>query len=312
MDIDLDSLLDSALDEFDRDEKTQAVETVSSSTPSQREGDNQLDEYAQFKNFMEKLGPAMAEGASDETLNGLMADAMARARIDAEDPPPVVMHLSSTTTTTVTAAAPATTAVASVASPEAKTPSEAKGLNSGVEQALKELAAPSKLPAGDPMAELMKGLPADAGLEDMLKNVLASFGSEEGAPELDKMMESIVGEMFSKENMEGPLKEIIAKYPPWMEKNKSKLSVADSKNYQNQYDCFLRMLSSLEAGQPSTHMTELLNEMQNYGQPPEEITGPAGNPFTGPNPFAGGPGGPQLTAEEQEAMKKMANECPTM
>jgi len=170
-----------------------------------------------------------------------------------------------------------------------------------------------KKPATDPMAEMMKGLPADAGLEDMLKNVLASFGSEEGAPELDKMMESIVGEMFSKENLEGPLKEIVAKYPPWLEKNKSKLSATELKNYQNQLDCFHRMLASLESGKPSAHMTDLLNEMQNYGQPPEEITGAAGNPFAGPNPFAGGPAGlPPLTPEEQEAMKKMANECPTM
>jgi peroxin-19 len=317
-DLDLDSLLDNALDEFDREEKTQAAQQLPS-TASQAE---LPDEYAQFKSFMEKLAPALAEGVSDEALNGLMAEAMSKVRLEEESSPAVVMHTADTTPTPTTTTSPPTdiaaatvataTATTTEGESEAKT-SEPKGFNSGVEQAVKELSVASvKKTATDPMAEMMKGLPADAGLEDMLKNVLASFGSEEGAPELDKMMESIVGEMFSKENLEGPLKEIVAKYPPWLEKNKSKLSATDLKNYQNQLDCFHRMLASLETGKPSAHMTDLLNEMQNYGQPPEEITGAAGNPFAGPNPFAGGPGLPPLTPEEQEAMKKMANECPTM
>lgn len=318
---DLDSILDDALDEFDRDEKTQQTQQP---PPVSAEAS---DEYAQFKTFMDKLAPALAGGASEETLNSLMAE-MTKVKVESEESSPVVFHTTDTSITTsassssssTTPATPTTTVIPITEEKESKTTeSKAVGFTSGVEQAVKELSTPSSKPsstAEDPMADLLKGLPPDANLEEMLKNVLANFDSDESAPELDKMMESIVGEMFSKENLEGPLKEIIAKYPPYMEKNKAKLTGTELTNCQNQYSCFVRMAALLDAGAPHAQLTDLLNEMQNYGQVPEEITGPTGNPFGGggPNPFAGGmpPGMPPLTSEEQEAMKKMANECPTM
>lgn len=146
------------------------------------------------------------------------------------------------------------------------------------------------------------GMPGMEGVdEEELKKVMAELEKQMGsdpAAAVDQMMQGLL----AKEVLHPSLIDIAGKYPEWLEKNSSKLAAAEHKKYTQQYEaiqdiCRVYEDESLDGGEQVKRVMVLMEKMQGYGAPPEEICkglgmelGPDGMPgFPG---MAGMPGAP--------------------
>lgn len=113
--------------------------------------------------------------------------------------------------------------------------------------------------------------------------------------EIDKFVETIMGQMLSKDYLYQPIKELADKYPAYLASNREKLAEAELTNYEKQHACIQKIVVTLEAeGNNQTQIMSLMSEMQSYGSPPAELVEgflPPG--FNPSQPMPGfGPGGP--------------------
>ncbi|KAJ3842399.1 Pex19 protein family-domain-containing protein [Lentinula raphanica] len=131
----------------------------------------------------------------------------------------------------------------------------------------------------------LKGL----GLDDLG----ASGEGEEDEAELASFLESMMGQLMSKDVLYDPLKELNDKFPAFLTTPPTNLSSDDKTRYEKQYDCVKRIIvifddpSYKEGGLQSAKVVELMGELQSYGPPPESIVGSV------PPELMGGPGNEQ-------------------
>lgn len=134
--------------------------------------------------------------------------------------------------------------------------------------------------------------------------------------------------MLSKDVLYAPLKDLQEKFPVWLREHRSSLSSADVDRYEKQIDIIHRIVTNLDASsEVSSTVINLMNEMQQYGQPPAELVpqpppgsgdGLPGMPnFPGMGMGGGGAGAGDLEGMDEEKMKEMLkgfdpNKCPTM
>lgn len=161
----------------------------------------------------------------------------------------------------------------------------------------KETASETDVPGrgsdmNDAFSKLLRGLSADVDLdenmfphfegditdemqrewEETMKK--ANFGSagngEEGA--MDHVVDGMMKQLLSKEFMYEPMKDITEKFPKWLADNKTKLKVEDYEKYGKQYQYFQRIVDLYENDPENIdRLTELMNQLQEYGQPPADI-----------------------------------------
>ncbi|KAJ3761804.1 Pex19 protein family-domain-containing protein [Lentinula raphanica] len=129
----------------------------------------------------------------------------------------------------------------------------------------------------------------DLGLDDLG----ASGEGEEDEAELASFLESMMGQLMSKDVLYDPLKELNDKFPAFLTNPPTNLSSDDKTRYEKQYDCVKRIVvifddpSYKEGGVQSAKVVELMGELQSYGPPPESIVGSV------PPELMGGPGNDQ-------------------
>jgi hypothetical protein len=345
----LDSILDSALDDFDADESAPpptAAPTSSSSsatsqplssdtlppgfpfppgvdlpTPSPEELKQGLDELKRFLWSMPNspLGEEIQKqlGVDDENLRQLAKEAFDAISASTSDSgetttggggtttgPTPAINTPATTTTTTTAP---TTSRPPPLSPPSERKTDTKGdtktenktdnktdnksdFNTSIDEALKMLAE-------SPMNE--GGAPGD--MDKVFEKMFGQMGDVDKAG-LDKMMESIMGQMLSKDYLYQPMKDIADKYPKWLEENESKLYTKEVEMYKKQQDCFQRICHVFESTPNDTQkVTMLMQEMQNYGKPPDSLV--AGILPPGMDGFDGGGAGFDEDAFMKQIMK---------
>lgn len=133
------------------------------------------------------------------------------------------------------------------------------------------------------LANLMEELLTDGGSSHdfpaSMKATLNALGGMAGDPpsgEEDSissnLVDSIMRQLLSKEVLYQPLKDIGARYPPWLEAHESALSVEEHTQYQKQYE-YIRKICHVYETEPDnfSNLMSLLQEMQECGQPPQEI-----------------------------------------
>jgi peroxin-19 len=84
----------------------------------------------------------------------------------------------------------------------------------------------------------------------------------------------MMGEMLNKETLYTPVKHIVSIYPDYISNNRAVLTKEVIVQYEKQFDCFTRLLAVLElsdADQKKTEIMTLLTEVQEYGNPPQEV-----------------------------------------
>lgn len=86
------------------------------------------------------------------------------------------------------------------------------------------------------------------------------------------MMENMMQHLLSKEILHEPMKEIGEKYPKWLEEHEATLSKEDYDRFSHQYQ-FIKDLNEVYEKDPNnfTKIVELMQKMQECGQPPNDI-----------------------------------------
>ncbi|KIM28155.1 hypothetical protein M408DRAFT_329535 [Serendipita vermifera MAFF 305830] len=120
--------------------------------------------------------------------------------------------------------------------------------------------------------------------EGDLSSLLSAFSGmnfdAEGGKDVQGVLESLMGQLMSKEILYEPLKELHQKFPGYLEANRAIIPTEDEVRYDKQYSIVGQVIKIFEAPDYSddnpatmTEIVSLMSEMQEYGSPPAEIMG---------------------------------------
>ncbi|KAH9965350.1 Pex19 protein, partial [Russula dissimulans] len=97
---------------------------------------------------------------------------------------------------------------------------------------------------------------------------------------LQGFLESVMGQLMSKEVLYEPLKELNDKFPSYLASNRDQLSPSDLERYQAQYACASEIIALFEGAgfqdddpEMTVRITALMSKMQEHGAPPAAIMG---------------------------------------
>lgn len=112
------------------------------------------------------------------------------------------------------------------------------------------------------------GFPKDAMMDDWVKQ----FEELAGSQNMESIVETMMQQLLSKEILHEPMKEIGERYPKWLEEHKAELSKEDNERFSHQYELIkdLNNVYENDAGN-FTKIVELMQKMQECGQPPNDI-----------------------------------------
>ncbi|ESW27652.1 hypothetical protein PHAVU_003G220600 [Phaseolus vulgaris] len=127
--------------------------------------------------------------------------------------------------------------------------------------------------------EAVKGLesmtpPAadDLGKDALMEDWVKQFEQLAGSQDMESIVETMMQQLLSKEILHEPMKEISEKYPKWLEEHKSSLSKEEYERYAHQYELIRNLNDVYESDAGNfTKIVELMQKMQECGQPPNEI-----------------------------------------
>lgn len=86
-----------------------------------------------------------------------------------------------------------------------------------------------------------------------------------------------MNELISKELLHEPMKDLAKQYPQWLQENKHKIEEAEYERFSAQYKIVLKIITIFEKSDSelkpdeSKIVTELMQEMQSHGNPPESL-----------------------------------------
>ncbi|KAK2587007.1 hypothetical protein KPH14_010974 [Odynerus spinipes] len=119
--------------------------------------------------------------------------------------------------------------------------------------------------------------------EPDIASMFSQVSLEEGAGDILPFMQGMMQSLLSKEILYPSLKELVDKYPEWLEQKKDTLSSGDLQRYTKQLELMQKVCSELEKEQDTDTdeikkrrfetILSLMQDMQTYGQPPEELVG---------------------------------------
>jgi peroxin-19 len=150
----------------------------------------------------------------------------------------------------------------------------------------------------------MEGMPQEA----IMKMLEGFAGDGDGAGMLEEMMSGLM----SKEYMYQPMQDLEGKMKQYLTEHKSTLNDDEKARYTGMHDCLLEILAvydSAEADSNNSQVMDLLQKMQTYGDPPQELIGDF--EMANGDPMGGGgglPGMPGMGDEDAEAMMKQMTE----
>ncbi|GFR11139.1 peroxisomal biogenesis factor 19 [Trichonephila clavata] len=121
-----------------------------------------------------------------------------------------------------------------------------------------------------------------------LANLLSGLGmggdgnnpDMENLPEIMPLMQSVMQRLMSKELLYPSIKEIVEKYPGWLNEQKSTLKTEEYDNYQKQFeimkeicDEFEKEIAPSESARKEQFekVLQLMQKVQSYGNPPKEL-----------------------------------------
>lgn len=116
------------------------------------------------------------------------------------------------------------------------------------------------------------------------------MGEGSGSGELFPFMQQMMQSLLSKDILYPALKDIVDKYPAWLEENRSKLEPAEFERFSMQKTLMDQVCAELEKESESDSqdvkkrrfdtILELMQKMQDCGQPPKDLVGDLGSMVT--------------------------------
>lgn len=112
----------------------------------------------------------------------------------------------------------------------------------------------------------------DLGKDGMMEDFVKQFEELAGSHDMESIVETMMQQLLSKEILHEPMKEIGERYPIWLEEHKDKLSNEEYDRYCHQYELIkqLNVVYENDSGN-FTKIVELMQKMQECGQPPNDI-----------------------------------------
>ncbi|KAL3270823.1 hypothetical protein HHI36_021343 [Cryptolaemus montrouzieri] len=117
-------------------------------------------------------------------------------------------------------------------------------------------------------------------------NLMGALGGGDQNGPLPPFMQGMMQSLLSKEVLYPSLKDVLDKFPQWLESNKEKLSAEDLSRYENQQKLMNQVCGVLEKEEESDskemknqrfeEVLNLMQKLQDYGQPPTELVGDVG------------------------------------
>lgn len=278
---DMDAILDDALDELDDSDSDGEIDTGSSKKPQQTDcassnsdaGASKQAPVAERKDPRRvPFGPPRPPPASNNNKNTTKKQGEIEPDAMEESILKMFRDLA------VEADAPPNSNKAKT--PESKPPSKAKDASTipGDEKMLQDLFQGLMAAGGDNTV--------DGDMPDMdeipdLDNLFAGLsgagdGPKEGGFNSDDFVDGMMEQLLSKELMYEPMKQVTEKFPAWLASKKQELAPDEWDQRNRQYQCFQRLVQAYEnestdqKGQ-TAKLLEIMQEVQEYGQPPHEI-----------------------------------------
>jgi len=303
-DIDLDAMLESALEEFDfssgttnppTNEKKEAKlqetdkinntpEVVSTSTTQANPNTPDLEHVEKFHKLFGELSQMLA---ADPALEKYFTESLLNAegetplqlpksiRTSQPSTTPIMNNTKSTTTTTTTSTAATTTTTATPTPGIASTQPPLNTPN-GNDVIQKQAAITlQKLSEGFSQINPNVGVEGDSTemSEENVSKMMTDIDSMmAGNPEMASAMEEMMKAFMSKDVVYEPIKTMHARYPMWLEQNKSKITNDQYQMYIKQID-IMGQICQIYEKQPENvqEIMRLMKNMQECGQPPVEL-----------------------------------------
>lgn len=249
-DAELDELLDSALDDFD---KTAAAPPAAAAAPSAESGAEKPPLLEDCKLFETLFEGEMANQAREEWEKAMTELA--------QQEPELLEHFQKLSE----AAGKVGTDTASQQEFTSCLKDTLKGLAKNADN------LQTSGMAGEDLVKALEGLALEEGGE----------GGDDA--NILPIMQSFMQNLLSKEVLYPSLKEITTKYPEWLEANKPSLSSDDFQRYEQQAKIMgeiCELFEKEEAGAAEKESTfetimDLMQKLQDLGQPPKELAGDA-------------------------------------
>ena len=108
--------------------------------------------------------------------------------------------------------------------------------------------------------------------EEMMSNMMNEFEKMGNKNDSNDVVDGVMKQLLAKELMYEPMKEVCTRFPKYLAENKATLSNEEYNKYGKQYQYFQRIVKVYET-EPTNfdRLMELMQEIQEYGQPPVEI-----------------------------------------
>ncbi|XP_061549885.1 peroxisomal biogenesis factor 19 isoform X1 [Phycodurus eques] len=251
-DAELDELLDSALDDFEKQSAPPEPKAPSSSSSHEAEKVDALPPLLEDSKLFEKLFEGDMAAQAQQEWEKAMTEL-------AQDEPDLLQHFHKLSE----AAGKVGTDTASQQEFTSCLKDTLRGLAKNADN------LQSSGLAGDDLVKALEGLGLDEGGE----------GGEGKDANILPIMQSIMQNLLSKEVLYPSLKEITTKYPEWLEANRSSLSPEDVQRYEQQAKVMGEICQRFEKEEDGDKVFEsimdLMQKLQDLGQPPKELAGDA-------------------------------------
>jgi peroxin-19 len=108
--------------------------------------------------------------------------------------------------------------------------------------------------------------------EGMMEDMMAQFEALGEKEDYNEVVDGVMRQLLSKDLMYEPTKQICEKFPEWLALHKKNLAITEYENYGKQYQAFQKILAVYQT-EPDNfpRLMELMFDMQQFGQPPAEI-----------------------------------------
>ncbi|KUF88357.1 Peroxisome biogenesis protein 19-1 [Phytophthora nicotianae] len=143
---------------------------------------------------------------------------------------------------------------------------ETDDVNAGVAKTLQNMAKAAEDMEGVGTAQV------EAMGEEMMAEMMKKFEEMGEKSDFQDLVDGMMQQLLSKDVMYDPMKQICERYPEWLAEKESLLSKEDYERYGKQYQYFQQIVAVYES-EPDNYarLSELMQEMQETGQPPSEI-----------------------------------------
>lgn len=91
------------------------------------------------------------------------------------------------------------------------------------------------------------------------------------SPGMEKLVESIMGQLLSEDVLKAPMLQMRTAYQEWLPKKAEELSAEELGRYTKQLEIVEEICEKYESGAATTVIVELLTKMQECGAPPAEV-----------------------------------------